>query len=188
MRIRLLLIGAVLVAAVLAATLTSVWRDNGTSQAQASAAPTMYLFSQDAAGGSLTGPDELHLTLTLTGVRDWVTRFTDRPVHAAETVDIRDFLDRWPGRFGSSPPNAVLSFKVPDDPHPRDMVLELRNPRYSAAEASIVYDARRIRRHSDGLPGTRYPLKPVVYPIPHTFGPAALFIDDAKKTCCVVDM
>ena len=179
---RLSLIG--LLAAGVAAVV--VWA--AASTATSNATPTMYLFSQDASAGSLTGPDELHLTLTLTGIRRWVTRFTDRPFHAAQTVDLRDFLDRWNGRFGASPPNAVLSFKVAGDPRLRDMVLELRNPRYDRAEDTIVYSARRIRRTPDRLQGTRFHLPPVVYPIPHSFGPAALFIDDARRTCCVIDM
>lgn len=148
--------------------------------ARAAVPPASFLFSQDAGGGSLRGPNEQHLTLTLHPVRDWVTRFTDRPYRAAETVDIRDFLARWQERFAKRPPNAVLSYRVAGDPFPRDMVLELTRPRYDAARKTMTYDARRIRRTTDTFAGTKHHRKPVVYPIPRAFGAATLFIDSAS--------
>ena len=135
------------------------------------------LFSQNAAGGSLTGPDDQHLTLALTGVRDWITRFSDRPARDAQTVDVRDFLARWDERFAKSPPNAILSYRLPGAAAPRDIVLELSAPRYDAAEATATYAARRIRRTADDLPGTKHSRTPVVYPLPEAFEAASLFID-----------
>jgi hypothetical protein len=148
------------------------------------AAETSFLFSQDAAAGTLAGPDDQHLVLTLKPVRSWMTRFTDRPIHQAETVDLRDFLARWDVRFAKQPPNAVLSFRLHGDRYPRDMVLELSHPRYNRGAQTITYDARRIKRSSDTLPGTKYKLSPVVYPIPGRFEGATLFIDNAPDPNC----
>ena len=139
-----------------------------------------YLFSQTAAGGSLRGTDERELTLTLSGVRDRVTRFTDRPARKAQTVDVRDFLARWDARFAVAPPNAVLSYRSPAERAPRELVLELRNPRYDRAARTMTYDARRIPETTDRIPGTKHPRRPVVQPLPRTFGAAALFIDDSS--------
>jgi hypothetical protein len=151
-----------------------------TGVARAATPPQAFLFSQDAGGGSLVGPNDQSLTLTLHPVRSWVTRFSDRPYRAAETVDLRDFLARWHARFAKSPPNSVLSFRVPSDPFPRDMVLVLTRPHYDRASHTMTYHARRIRRTTDTFADTKHHLKPVVYPIPRSFGPATLFIDNAS--------
>jgi hypothetical protein len=135
-----------------------------------------FLFSQAAAGGSLRGG-----TLTLVGVDDTVTRFADRPARDAQAVDIRDFLARWRLRFASSPPNAVLSYRVASSPRPRELVLELRRPRYDAASRTATYSVRVIRETADRFPGTKHPRTPVKYPLPSTFTAASLFIDDTDR-------
>ena len=135
-----------------------------------------FLFSQSAAGGSLRGG-----TLTLTGVDDIVTRFADRPARDAQAVDIRDFLARWRLRFASSPPNAVLSYRVDSSPQPRQLVLELRQPRYDAATRTATYRARVIRETADRFPGTKHPRTPARSPLPRTFTAASLFIDNTDR-------
>jgi hypothetical protein len=180
-RTTLLVLGAALVFALLAAFAAR----SGSSASKP--ASVSFLFSQDAAAGTLVGPDDQHLVLTLKPVRNWLTRFTDRPIHQAETVDLRDFLARWNARFAKHPPNGVLSFRVARDPYPRDMVLELSHPRYDRAARTITYDARRIKRSTDTLAGTKHKRKPVVYPIPARFESASLFIDNAlaqNLVCC----
>ncbi|HWH06438.1 MAG TPA: hypothetical protein VNT23_08380 [Gaiellaceae bacterium] len=138
-----------------------------------------FLFAHAAAGGRLEGTGD-RLTLTLTGARPWVTRFADRPVRAAQTVDVRDFLRRWKARFGPVPPNAVLSYQVDGEQIPRELVLELRNPRWDADAATMTYDARRITETIDRLVGARHPRRPVVYPLPRSFASASLYIDSAS--------
>ena len=135
-----------------------------------------FLYSQSAAGGSLRNG-----TLTLTGVDDVVTRFADRPARDAQAVDIRDFLRRWKLRFASSPPNAVLSYRVASSPRPRELVLELRQPRYDATTRTASYTARVIRETADRFPGTRHPRTPTRYPLPRTFSSASLFIDNTDR-------
>ena len=62
--------------------------------ALAATAPNL-LFVEEAAGGTLTGPDDQHLTLTLTGLRDYVTAYSDRPIRDQfispnqQVIDIR---------------------------------------------------------------------------------------------------
>lgn len=148
--------------------------------------PKRYLFSQDAVAGTLTGPDDDHLTLELAGVRGSITRFTDRPQRTAQTVDVRDFLARWAARYATDPPNAVLSFRLPGQAAPQDIVLELTNPRYDRAAASARYDARRITVTADALPGVRHPLKPIAIATPNRFEAASLFIDDSDDTVNVM--
>jgi hypothetical protein len=108
-----------------------------------------------------------------------VTRFADRPARAAQTVDIRDFLARWRERFARTPPNAVLSYRAAGGAAPRDVVLELSNPRYDAAAQTATYSARRIELTADRLAGTKHPRTPIVYPTPRAFGAAALFVDSS---------
>jgi hypothetical protein len=59
-----------------------------------SAAP-QYLFSIPSASGSLIGPSDKHLTLRLTGTRNYLTRFTDRPLRQAFVVANGDFARRF---------------------------------------------------------------------------------------------
>jgi len=60
--------------------------------ALAATAPNL-LFVEEAAGGTLTGPDDQHLTLT--GLRDYVTAYSDRPIRDKfisqnqQVIDIR---------------------------------------------------------------------------------------------------
>ena len=85
----------------------------------ATAAPQQlnYLWSIPSASGSLTGRDNQHLVLRLVGVRDYLTRFTDRPVSQAYVVANADFVRRFKRYFATANPNAVLSFsKAGEDP------------------------------------------------------------------------
>jgi hypothetical protein len=68
-----------------------------------------YLWTIPSASGSLTGPNDQHLTLRLVGVRRYLTRFTDRPVRKAYVVANVDFVRRFKHYFADSNPNAVLS-------------------------------------------------------------------------------
>src|SRR5437879_4640374 len=54
-----------------------------------------YLFSIPTAAGSLIGADDQHLTLRLIGTRDYLTRFTDRPLRAGFVVANVDFARRF---------------------------------------------------------------------------------------------
>ena len=52
--------------------------DSAIAAASPRALTPSYLFSIPTASGSLAGRNDRHLTLRLTGTRDYLTRFTDR--------------------------------------------------------------------------------------------------------------
>ena len=145
------------------------------------AAPISWLFVEDAAGGTITGPDDQHLKLKLNKVRKYITAFTDRPIRQADALTNDDFFTAWPEMFAGDPPNAVLSYSLPSQSQPLNIVLTLTNPQYDAIKRTVAYDAVRILQATD-----LYPDEPALAPFqrhktPSKFGKAALFID----TVCV---
>src|SRR5580658_6070600 len=70
---------------------------------------TSYLFAQGNSGGTLTGPNNNDLTLTVHGLRTYLTEFTDRPTREAVVIADTDFYREWNTWFHGDPPNAVLS-------------------------------------------------------------------------------
>src|SRR4051812_16248374 len=58
-----------------------------------------YLFSIPTSSGSLLGPNDQHLTLTLKGTRDYLTQFTDRPLRDAYVAANVDFERRFAKYF-----------------------------------------------------------------------------------------
>lgn len=157
-----------------------------TTEPQAGSAPTtqavsstqpVYLWSMASANGSLTGPDDQDLRLTMTGVDKMVTRFTDRPNRTATAVDARDFFERWDERFATVPPNAVLSYAAGKGEPPTQIVVMLTDPQYDPAADTVSFNAERIRRQADDLPDTDYPVTPPAIDNPAETGPLAVFID-----------
>ena len=142
----------------------------------------VFLWSMASADGSLTGPDDQRLRLTMTGVDDFVTRFTDRPLRTATAVDTRDFFERWDQRFASVPPNAVLSYSLGDGQSPTQIVVTLANPDYDPAVDTLSFDAVRIRRQADDLPDTDYAAQLPRIDNPADTGPLAVFIDTQGAT------
>jgi hypothetical protein len=143
------------------------------------AAPASWLFVEDAAGGTITGPDDQHLKLKLNKVRKYITEFTDRPIRQADAVPNADFFTAWPQMFAGDPPNAVLSYSLPGQPQPLNIVLTLTYPQYDALKRTVSYDAVRILQATD-----IYLDNPDLAPFqthktPSKFGKASLFIDDA---------
>ena len=84
------LISAILIALALASPMAFV--------ATPAPAPVSWLFVEEPGGGTLIGPDDQHLTLTLTHLRNYVTGFTDRPIRSTTTA-----------------PNAILFQKYPEN-------------------------------------------------------------------------
>jgi hypothetical protein len=153
--------------------------------AQAATEPD-YLFVENAAGGTITGPDDQHLTLKLTKVRDYVTFFTNRPTREAEAVQNADFFKLWPQMFLGDPPNAVLSFGLPGQAMPLNIILTLTNPQYDAKKHTVTYDAMRIRQDED-IPA-RFPngdrRSVNLLKLPKRFRHASLFIDSGARGVC----
>jgi hypothetical protein len=111
--------------------------------------PVSWLFVEDAAGGTITGPDDQHLKLKLNKVRKYITAFTDRPIRQADALPNADFFTAWPEMFAGDPPNAVLSYSLPSQSQPLNIVLTLTNPQYDAIKRTVSYDAVRILQATD---------------------------------------
>ena len=141
------------------------------------AAPASWLFVEDAAAGTITGPDDQHLKLKLNKVRKYITAFTDRPIRQAYALPNADFFTAWPQTFAGDPPNAVLSYSLPSQSQPLNIVLTLTNPQYDALKRTVSYDAVRILQATDiylDIPD----LAPFqTHKTPARFGKASLLID-----------
>jgi len=146
--------------------------------------PVSWLFVEEAGGGTITGPDDEHLTLTLTHLRNYVTAFTDRPIRTTTAVPNPLFFQKYPEMFAGDPPNAVLSYSKAHSIQPISLVLTLSNPRFDAIHKTVKYDAVRIKATAK----EQYHGKPYAAPTVHAlktpavFGRAALFIDSVKAT------
>ncbi len=136
-----------------------------------------FMWAIPSASGSLIGPNDQHLTLRLVGVRDYLTRFTDRPVRNAFVVANVDFVRRFKSYFAGSNPNAVLSYSLGAKAIPTAIVLELGQPRWDPKTASLTFPAKRIPRMEDNLPDTTVHIKPPFIANPRHFDKAGLFID-----------
>ena len=145
-------------------------------------AAASYLFSIPTASGSLTGHDDRHLTLRLTHARDYLTRFTARPLRQAYVVANVDFARRFKSYFATSDPNAVLTYTPPGTQIPVSIVLTIRHPRWDAARHTWTFSATRIRKQPDNLPGTTIHITPPHIANPASFTQATLLIDDSG-TC-----
>jgi hypothetical protein len=107
------------------------------------------LFSIPTASGSLTGANDQHLTLRLTGTRDYLTRFTDRPLPQAFVVINGDFARRFKQYAAGSRPGAVLTFTRADGRIPVSIELTVRRPRWDAHRRTWSFAATRIRKPID---------------------------------------
>jgi hypothetical protein len=173
----------VAIAAPLAA-LTAGCGGSGTGTTTLSVAPARqqlnYLWTIPSASGSLTGPNDQHLTLRLVGVRNYLTRFTDRPVRKAYVVSNIDFVRRFKHYFADSNPNAVLSYSLGGKAIPIAIVLELGQPQWDPKSSTLTFAAKRIPHMEDDLPDTTVHIKPRFIPNPPHFYKAGLFIDSAS--------
>jgi len=136
--------------------------------------PETYLLAQNASSGSLTGPDDDHLTLTLNNVRNYVSIFSDRPYRDAYVMSNLMFYQKWPDMFGIDPPNAALSYAIPESnkthktrdleishdltdswmqsqeareisqARPFTIIVTLSNPSYDPVKNQVTYTAKRI--------------------------------------------
>jgi hypothetical protein len=140
-----------------------------------------YLFSIPTAAGSLIGPTDKHLTLRLVGTRDYLTRFTDRPLREAFVVANVDFARRFTSYFGTSEPNAVLTYTPSGSKIPVSIVLTIGHPRWNAKSSTWTLSATRIRKQPDNLPGTTVHIKPPLIPNPRSFTQGTLLIDDTSQ-------
>ena len=135
-----------------------------------------FLWSIPSASGSLTGPNDRHLVLRLVGVRNYLTRFTDRPVRRAFVVANVDFVRRFKRYFADAKPNVVLSFSQHGHRIPTEIVLQIRHPRWDPKTSTLTFRAVRILKREDNLPDTTVHIKPPLIHNPRHFDQASLFI------------
>ena len=146
--------------------------------------PVSWLFVEEAGGGTLTGPDDQHLTLTLTHLRNHVTAFTDRPIRSTTAYPNAMFFQKYPKMFAGDPPNAVLNYSNAHSIQPTSLVLTLSNPRYDAKHKTVKFHAVRVKATAKVL----YKGAPYTAPTVHAlktqavFGKASLFIDSVIAT------
>ena len=145
-----------------------------------SQAPVSYLWVVNSEGGTIAGSGDTGLTLTLTGVRDYVTQFADRPVRHAYVLSTLDFENRWADWFSPVTPNAVLSFTEPASPMPASIVLEVTDPVYDESARTLSFTATRLHREPDPHPDSVESVSLPNIPTPATFISGALFIDGAE--------
>ena len=145
-----------------------------------SPAPVSYLWVVNSEGGTIAGSGDTGLTLTLTGVRDYVTQFADRPVRHAYVLSTMDFENRWADWFSPVTPNAVLSFTEPASPMPASIVLEVTDPVYDESARTLSFTATRLHREPDPHPDSVESVSLPNIQTPATFISGALFIDGAE--------
>ena len=110
------------------------------------AEPASSLFVEDAAGGSLTGPDDQHLKLKLKSMRGFLTaiRAGNDDVVVDSLLSNEEFFTDWPKTFADGPPTAVLSYDLPGKSQPTNIIVTLTNPQYDAVKRTVVFDAVRV--------------------------------------------
>ena len=146
--------------------------------------PVSWLFVEEAGGGTITGPDDQHLTLTLTHLRNHVTAFTDRPIRSTTAYPNAMFFQKYPEMFAGDPPNAVLSYSKAHSIQPTSLVLTLSNPIYDSRLKKVKYDAVRIKDTTKVLHEGKTYHAPNVHALKtqKVFGQASLFIDSVIAT------
>lgn len=142
------------------------------SFASSSAVSASYLFSIPAGGGSLIGPNDKHLTLRLIGARDYLTQFTDVPLHSAQILAAASFAAQFAQAFGGASPNAVLTYTPFGQSIPISIIVEVSHPKWSAATHSWTFAAVRIRKTT-----TTPTLRPPSIPNPKSFHDGTLVVD-----------
>lgn len=139
----------------LALTLCLIWPGLTCTTVTAAEAPAVaetpsWLFVQEAASGTLKGPDNQHLTLTLKRVRNYTTAFTDRPIRDAVDIPTQTFISDWDTAFAGDPPNASLSYRLPGQARPQTLILELTSPAYDSKKGEVTYQAALV--HTEARP------------------------------------
>jgi uncharacterized protein YjbI with pentapeptide repeats len=169
--------------AVAAAVAVAALTGGGSALAATTSGPVAlsYLFSVPAASGSLTGPNDQHLRLRLTGAPNYLSRFTDRPLSQAFVVANVDFVGRFKHYFANSRPNAVLTYTRSGGQIPVSIGLTIGQPRWDAHHHTWTFAATRIRQQTENLPGTTVHITAPLISTPGHFTGGTLLIDDSES-------
>ena len=143
-----------------------------------------FLFVQTFSGGTFApGAEAGTYVLTLGHATAQTVYFSDRPQRIVGTVPTQQFLESL-GFTPANPPNAALVAQI--DGGEDVLVVELLNPTYDAARATLTYDVRVLENYQEEglahLAQRQQDTEP-----PASFGAASLFIDDCPDiTGCLV--
>jgi hypothetical protein len=130
-------IGALCLAFALGASLLTSTATADQQTALSSKAQGATLFVQDAASATAERQRGKRWKVTLTGVNPTTVWFQDRPGRDAGRESTLSFVRNWTNYgFAAVPPNAVLQHS-----NAEGVVVELRNPRYNSARATLTYTA-----------------------------------------------
>lgn len=155
--------------------------------ASPAAATVALLFVQTGGATTLTpGTGDTH-TLTITQVTAQTLYFADRPNRITGATPTATFVDQWTAAFASSPPNATLIGHPEAGGEPEEAaVVELMNPTYDAATATLMYDVRLLG--AEEIVDRTFEQEPLtVLDAPRQYAEAHLFIDDAGDcAACVI--
>lgn len=134
------------------------------------------LYVLESKGGTLsegTGESEVYI-LTLTGVSPSATVFHDRPIRDAETMGTGAFIAEWDTVFADYPPNAALTFDVPEQ---GVAVFTLDDPSYDAGAGTLSFRAEDLPLDDGGEAAGHAGAG--LSGLPANFEGASLFIDGA---------
>ena len=136
----------------------------------ASSSEIGWLFVVGATAGTTSTAADGTIELTLDGVTDGVSAFTDRPQRSAATESPADFVEAWASRgFSDDPPNAAL---VLDDESV--VVLTVSDPRWNGDTGRLVLSATEV---DDGAGSVAGRTGAGIEALPATFATASLFVD-----------
>lgn len=136
---------------------------------------TMLLFTQTFEGGTWepkAGETDLYV-LTLIGASAQTAYFSDRPERIFGLTPTQQFLNQL-GFTPENPPNAAIVAETPDG---EDVVIiELLNPVYDHATATLTYDARVLTDY-EGAALAHAAVQQTDFELVTPFGQGGLFID-----------
>lgn len=140
-----------------------------------------YLFVQPFEAGTWApkaGEDGTYL-LTLTGAAAQTTFFSDRPERITGLAPTQPFLEGL-GFTAENPPNAAIVAQTGEGEQDV-LVVQLFDPVYDAAAATLVYEARVVPDY--GKRGLAHLAQlQTDYELPASFGEGSLFIDDCPDS------
>lgn len=140
-----------------------------------------YLFVQpfDAGTWAPKPGQEGTFILTLTGAAANTTYFSDRPERDAGLAPTQPFLEGL-GFTPENPPNAAIVAQT-DNGEQDVLVVQLFDPVYDAAAATLVYDARVVADYG-GRGLAHLAQQQTDYELAASFGEGSLFIDDCPDS------
>ena len=139
--------------------------------------PLGLIYVQGGHHGTLTPTKGSSFHLSLRRTAPQTLAFETSPARQSWQIPTRRFLGSWAGLgFNHDPPNAVLSL-LHGDPNADTIAFRLTHPRKQNHGRRVTYRARQIDAATGNLANFDSQLDARV---PHRFGAASLFIDDAS--------